>query len=322
MSRSKRTQKEIQDKSKKDLFDYVGDAYVESRLKEIEFQPSTLETIDGAMLRFLKEEVDLSATTNDGFVRVPVIWVSAERAYQIKNDPSLRDKGEPSLILPLISINRASVTKDPNKRGTVYANLYPVNDEKGGTITVARRINQKKTAEFQNAYESRKWGGSDPPRVRQSGFNATKRNMNTQRVVYETITMPLPTWITVNYEVTIRTEYQQQMNELIRPFFTLPGNSRMPDRITYEEHAYELFVDGSFANGSNAVGVGMEQRNFETTINIEVLGYLMGEGANQKRPSIVRRENAVEIKLPREHVIVGDVPENDYYNIKDGFYRE
>jgi hypothetical protein len=29
---------------------------------------------------------------------------------------------------------------------------------KGGTITVARRINQKKTAEFQNAHANRKYG--------------------------------------------------------------------------------------------------------------------------------------------------------------------
>ena len=102
--------------------------------------------------------------------------------------------------------------------------------------------------------------------------------MNTQRVVYETSTIPLPTWITVNYEVTIRTEYQHQMNELIRPLFTIPGNSRMPNHITNEGHAYEVFIDGNFANGSNSAAMGMEQRNFETTINIEVLGYLIGEG--------------------------------------------
>lgn len=319
MSRSKRTEAQIKDKTRKNRFDYVGSKPVEGVLEEISFEASSLETIDGAMLKFLKEKMDLFTTTNDGFRRVPVIWVSAERAYQIKHDPELRDKGEASLILPLISLHRASVVKDPQKRGSIYANLYPVNDAQGGTVTIARRINQKKTAEFQNAYNKRLSGVG---RVRKSGYNATKRNMNTQRVVYETYTIPLPTWVTVNYEVAIRTEYQQQMNDLMSPFFTVAGNSRMPDHIINENHSYEVFIDGNFANGSNAAAMGMDQRNFETTIKIEVLGYLIGDGENADRPTIVKRQNAVEVKFPREHVIVGDIPQNDYYNIKDGFYRE
>jgi len=313
MARSKKTEGQI--RSKFDKFAYVGDKGVEEKLKEIEIMPSSLETIDGAMLKFIDEELNLSVTANDGFKKVPVIWVSAERAYQVKHNKELRDKEE-TLILPLITINRSSVTKDPTRKGSIYANLYPVNDEKGGTITIARQINQKKTAEFQNAFSKRKYG----PNKNVSGkmANSNKRNMSTQRVVYETITIPIPTWIMVNYEITLRTEYQQQLNELIRPFITIPGNSRMPKRISYENHFYEVFIDGNFANGSNKANLGMERRNYENTINIEVLGYLIGEGPNQERPMIVKRENAVEFKLSREKVIFGDIPSS----IKDGFYRD
>ena len=132
------------------------------------------------------------------------------------------------------------------------------------------------------------------------------------------VTIHFPTWVRVMYEITIRTEYQQQMNELIRPFITIPGNSRTPKRIEAEGHYYEIFIDGGFANNSNQANIGMEQRNYETNINIETLGYLIGEGENQERPKIVKRENAVDIKLGRERTIVGDIPQN----IKDGFYRE
>ena len=89
-------------------------------------------------------------------------------------------------------------------------------------------------------------------------------------------------------------------------------------RIEAEGHFYEIFIDGGFANNSNQANIGMEQRNYETNINIETLGYLIGEGENQEKPKIVKRENAVDIKLGRERTIVGDIPEN----IKDGFYRE
>ena len=314
MSRSKRSEDQIKDK-RTQRFNYVGDEEVASKLQEIELMPSSLETIDKAMLRFVDEELNLFTTTNDGFKKVPVLWVTAERAFQIKHNKDLRDKEE-TLILPLITVNRTTTTKEMNYRGTVYANLYPVNDAKGGTITIARTINQKKTAEFQNALANRKYG--EDRNVSSKMLNTNKRNMSTAKTVYETITMPIPTWVKVMYQISIRTEYQQQMNGLIRPFLTVPGNSRMPKRIEAEGHFYEIFIDGGFANNSNQANIGMEQRNYETDISIEVLGYLIGEGENQERPKIVKRENAVEIKLGRERTIVGDIPEN----IKDGFYRE
>ena len=314
MSRSKRTQQEIEDK-KAQQYDYIGNKKVADKLQEIEFAASSLETIDSAMLKFIDEELNLSVSTNDGFKKVPVLWVSAERAYQIKHNKELRDKEE-TFILPLISINRASVTKEPTKRGTIFANLYPELDAKGGTITIARKINQKKTAEFQNAYAKRKFGPDK--NVPSPNFNTNKRNMSTQRVVYETITIPIPTWITLKYEVSLRTEYQQQLNELIRPFITIPGNSRMPKRISYDNHFYEVFIDGGFNNKSNKANLGMAQRNYEQTVNIEVLGYLVGAGENEEQPLIVKRENAVEFKMGREKTIFGDIP----HNIKDGFYRE
>tara|TARA_R110000824_G_scaffold31733_7_gene103000 strand:+ start:1402 stop:2346 length:945 start_codon:yes stop_codon:yes gene_type:complete len=314
MSRSKRTQAQIEDKEATKN-DYVGDAKVADKLQEIEFAPSTLETIDGAMLRFIDEELNLSVTTNEGFKKVPVLWVSAERAYQIKHNKDLRGQDE-ILKLPLISVNRASVVKEPGNRGSIYANLYPVSDDKGGVITIARRINQKKTAEFQNAFSKRKLGPDKD--ITSKNANTNKRNMSTQRTVYQTITIPIPTWVTVKYEISLRTEYQQQINQLLQPFITIPGNSRMPRMIHDENHYYETFIDGNFADGSNKAALGMDRRNYEHTISIDVLGYLIGEGENQEKPKIIKRENAVEYKFSRERTIFGDIPDN----IKDGFYRE
>tara|TARA_Y100000593_G_scaffold5714_1_gene11130 strand:+ start:3375 stop:4319 length:945 start_codon:yes stop_codon:yes gene_type:complete len=314
MPKFKRTQEEIQDRRKR-RYDYIDNKKVEENLQEIEFMASTLETIDGAMLRFIDEDLNLSVTTNEGFKKVPVLWVTAERAYQLKHNKDLRDSEE-TLILPLITVNRANVTKEPDFRGSVYANIYPEPDARGGTITVARNINPKKTAEFQNAFSKRGYGINQ--KVGGKMKNTNKRNMSVQRTVYETVTIPLPTWVKVSYQITARTEYQQQLNQLISPFLTIPGNSRMPKRIHNEGHYYEVFIQGGFADNSNKANLGMEQRNYETTIDIEVLGYLIGEGDNQEKPRIVRRENAVEFKFARERTIVGDIP----VNIKDGFYRE
>ena len=45
---------------------------------------------------------------------------------------------------------------------------------------------------------------------------------------------------------------------------------------------------------------------FQTTIKIEVLGYVFGAGVNQDQPKVVIRENAVEVRIQRERVILGD----------------
>ena len=61
------------------------------KLREIKFMPSTIETIDQAFFNWVDEAVSPSSETNKGFKKVPVIWISAERAYQIKSDKDMRD---------------------------------------------------------------------------------------------------------------------------------------------------------------------------------------------------------------------------------------
>ena len=88
-----------------------------ARTQEIPFMPSTLETVDFAIYHWLRDELDLHTTTQEGFEKVPVIWASAERAFQVKRDQELRDL-DGTLILPLITIERTNVIKDPTRKGT------------------------------------------------------------------------------------------------------------------------------------------------------------------------------------------------------------
>ena len=65
---------------------------------------------------------------NKGFKKVPVLWLSAERAFQTKNDKDIRDSGG-HFILPLMTVTRISMTKDPTFRGSHYAHLYENQDQ-------------------------------------------------------------------------------------------------------------------------------------------------------------------------------------------------
>ena len=153
-SQSIQTQEEIEN-PKQNTWTGVKDPSI---IQEIEMMPSTLETIDFAVYDFLNDRLDLSTTSNDGFKKVPIIWASTERAFQIKANKDLRDRDE-TLVFPIITLERKGATKDITKRAIPYANIPPSKDYpayRGGTITIARRINQKKTAEFQNNFKFRR----------------------------------------------------------------------------------------------------------------------------------------------------------------------
>lgn len=259
-----------------------------SRVQEMEIQPSTIENIDASLYEFI-EAMNVHASTNKGFKKVPVIWTSAERSFQIKNNKDLRDDTG-AYILPAISIERNNVTKDLQRKGGVFGNVPGA-----GRKTIARRINQEKTKKFANANAYRIRGQKNYPR-------------KNEKVVYETITMPLPVYIDLQYNIKIRTEYQQQLNEIVTPFINLGGGINY-FVLNRNQHRYEAFVQPGFDLDSNIVNLGEEERRYETQMSIKVLGYLIGNDKNQNGPKVVRRENFVDVKIGRERVIVGDIPE-------------
>lgn len=300
---SRRSQKQIENPPKNQNLG-LNDPSI---IKTIPFEPSSLETIDGAVMDYVNKRLDIFVQTNDGFSKVPVLWVTAERAFQVKSNQELRDT-EDTLTLPLVTVYRSSIEKNPASEFAIpAANIPEVRDAMGGTLTVARNIYQKKTAEFQNAYAKRKYGKDTWPTVRNN------------ETVYQTTTIPFPTWIAVGYEIAIRTEYQQQMNQLVRKFIRQGGLNRMPFRLEKDGHKYEAFVDGSLTNNSNMTSLGMVQRNYESILNLKVLGYLVGDGDNEEKPNIVVRENAVKVQIPRERVIFGEI--QDFLD-NSGFYKE
>lgn len=274
--------------------------------KVIELQPSTIETIDTGIYKYVDEKLALHTATNEGLKKVPVLWLGSERAHQIKNNKDIRD-GVGKLKLPLISINRESIAKDPSFKGSFQAHLFEEGDYKGGAITRVRRIQQEKTRNFANADFAR-----GVENVQDTGKSDNKK------IVYEYLTSPIPTYITVMYNVTLRTEYQQQMNDLMTPFITRTGqlNSFL---FSEDGHRYEAFIEQNFSENKNTTNLNEDERMFETKISIKVLGYLIGDGLNREKPQITIRENAVEVKISRERVITGD---KTPWKKKNNDYRE
>lgn len=274
----------------------------DNKLQEITFQSSTIETIDLAFYNWINHDMNLSATYPEGWKKVPVTWVSAERTHQIKNNKDIRDSSG-MIIYPIMTIERKSINKDPQKTGSIPANLRAVNDEKGGVITIARRIQQEKTSNFQNA-DNKKYNKSprDNPVFPLNSTNYT----DNKKIVYETITIPIPVHVSVSYQVNIKCDYQQQLNELTTPFFTRNGNTRYI-QLMQDGHKYDAFIKGDFQFDNNSSNLNEERKTYSASITIEVIGYLIGDDKNQITPKMTIRENAVEVKIPREKVIFGDI---------------
>jgi hypothetical protein len=290
------------DKLPEELYSHTGIKDAENILREISMMPSSIETIDIAMFNYLNETLNLHTNTNKGFKKVPVVWVANERSNQIKNRKELRDDNG-LLIFPMMTLERTSIRKDPAFKGVAWAHIPNNPDEKGGAITVARRIKQDKTANFINADKRRTQA------TLTSGIGPGQENFPgaSAKVVYETISMPIPTYVETNYKITIRTEYQQQINDLITPFFVRTGQITA-FFIKNDGHRYEAFIQGDFGQDFNIKSFQDEERIYKAEIDIKVLGYLMGQGPNEERPKISIRENAVQFRMGKEQIILNESP--------------
>jgi len=262
-------------------------------LKELGMLASTIETIDYALVSWVKEDLDLSAKTNKGPLRVPVLWQAPERSYQIKNEKDLRDDSG-ALKLPLISIERTNIAKDPAKKGAFQAQLFSDKyDGRSGRVVLAKRIKQDKTRNFAVATGTRTNSGGKP----QQYFPRTNK-----KIVIQSLSIPIPVYVNIDYKIVIKTEYQQQMNELMTPFIARTGqiNSFVMRR---NGHLYEAFIEQNFTHNNNVASLGEDTRIFSTDITIRVLGYLIGEGENDDRPIVRIDENIVEVTYPTEQAV-------------------
>ena len=221
---------------------------------------------------------------------MPVLWQVPERAYQIKNEKNLRDENN-TLKLPLISIERTNIVKNPEQKGSFQAHTFSVDKNgRSGRFVIAKQIVPDKTQNFAIASGTR----TNTRGKRQQFFPG-----NNKKIVIRTLSVPIPVYVNVQYKIKLKTEYQQSMNELLTPFIARTGqiNAFVLNR---NGHIYEVFIDQNFTHNNNLSNLNEDLREFNTEISIRVLGYLIGEGPNDDRPIVRVDENTVEYIFPTE----------------------
>ena len=263
----------------------------------VPIRPSTLETIDFAIFNYIKDNLNIHVDTNEGYKRVPVIFQTQERPVMVKKSPDLREAGfgaHDSLIYPLISIQRTSVNKEVTRRGKYYSPLPQNADGSMGRIQIARTVNQLKTRDRANA---------DSIRRSASGTDANKKTFprESERVVYDVYSIPAPIYLDIGYQISMRSEYIQQMNEM-STHFMVTGGARNYFILEHEGHRYEAFVQADFTQENNAASLGTDERMFTSNVTIHVLGYILDQ---EKIESAIKiTQSPAEIVIGRERAVV------------------
>ena len=283
-------------------------------MSEKKAQLSTLENIDTGFYNYINDNYNIHVSTNRGSLKVPVLWLSAERSFQIKNDRTFRDSiGK--LRLPIITIERDTLEKDRTFKGAFQADIPSDFTEgrqyKTRPLTVKRRILQDKTRHYASARSNRVNKGD-------KNFPDDKfKTISSKKIVEEVLKSPMPVYVKIMYKLVLRAEYQQQINDMITPFISRTGQVNQ-FVFSNNGYRYEAFIDGAFNQANNAENLGEDERSFKTSIDIKVLGYVMGDGENDPLPVITTEENIVEVKISRERAATEDeIP----WLAKDNKYR-
>ena len=253
---------------------------------------SNLEQVDLATFEWLDNFMNIHCETTEGFKKVPVIWTSAERAFQIKNNKELRDE-RGALIYPQITIERSAVNKSNDAKGAFYNSL----PENFNIYYVEPVINHKKTKEFANADSRKRY-------FQNNEYTKNVINKN-NKVVYSIRSVLRPIYVEMTYNINLMSQYQQQMNQMVQPFITKSGSQKYFP-ITRDSRLFEGFIDANIQQKNNVDNLDNEERRYNSTITLKVFGHLVGDDINQNSPTVKIRENAVKISLPRETVILGE----------------
>lgn len=205
--------------------------YPTEATSEFVIPPLGLEDIDAGLFSLFDKELQPSVggTDSTDLKKVPVLFAGGEKWAMIKNNRPLRDKSG-ALILPLITISRTSFaqasSEDVTNRGI---------NQRTGEIVIRKKLD-KSDRGYQNiinkiflrhqnnlAVDSanadagqlttlRQLGElQEDPTVEDGGFLLSDRRNN----ITETLVVPSPQFITVNYDVIVWTQYTHHMNQIM-----------------------------------------------------------------------------------------------------------
>ena len=257
-----------------------------------------VEDVDVALFSLFDKEIQPMVNGQDSadLRKVPIIFAAGEKWALLKRGKPLRDKNN-SLILPLITIARTSVSQDMSSdivgRGI---------NQQTGELVVRRRLD-KSDRDYQNIINRffiqnqtnvavnpsdphaetqlttiRTIGAlRDDESVKSGALLQTNRSGN----VYETIVVPAPQFYTATYDITIWAQYTQHLNQIVEKLLSsfLP-QAQSWKLITPKGYWFIATVEGgNFTTESNFDNMASEERFIKNKFTVKVPAYIWASSA-------------------------------------------
>ena len=272
---------------------------------DIEIPSCTIEDVDRSVFNLFDKQIPFQAKDKDGLKKIPVIFATGERFAVLRRKEPLRDKGG-ALILPLISIMRTGVSQNVD---------HGIGPGQGGPITITKRIAKesqlyqqlKNKHDLQNAdglahsshNSAVKGDGTTPGQVGTRRESSPRSNDSRSGMllkpslgenIYETITIPPVKFYTATYDITLWSQYTQEMNDMLMTIMSLYQNNHQRTFKLETDKGYWFvgFVDSELAPGNNVDDFTDDERLIRYSFSIKVAGYVIAPeypGA----PSYIRR---------------------------------
>lgn len=255
-----------------------------------------IEDVDQSIFNLFEKEIQITVNGKDSVEskKVPVIFAAGEKWALLKRGKALRDRNN-SLIIPLVTITRTSVTQDMSSdiagRGI---------NQQTGELVVKRRLDES-DRNYQNLINrnlivkqnnvalnpdnsmltqlstDRQVGSlSTSPEAVSGGLLKSNRKNN----IYETIVVPSPQFYTVVYEVVVWMQFMQHLNQATEKLMSSFLPQAQSWKLTTDKgYWFIASLDGGFDMENNFDDLSGAERFIKLKFNVKVPAYVWASSA-------------------------------------------
>lgn len=266
--------------------------------EDFEFPQAGIETADRALFDMFDKKLPFQVKVKDQEINVPVVFSTGERFALTRRRKPIRDRNN-TIILPIISIHRTGLDTSPTQGG--YGT--PISFREQQSYVVRKRLDSK-DRNYQNIVNKMglknqhnvssrgNFARADffPGNIAKAGRIASRRNLKNLSYkddpsgdllrdelgnnIFEIISIPYPTFVTLNYEITFWTQYMQTMNQLLEVMFAQFSGQGYEFKIESPEgYEYVAYLKSPLNSQDNFSDFSSDERVIKYTFNMTIPAY-------------------------------------------------
>jgi len=268
--------------------------------EDFNIPPSGIEETDRTLFDLFDKRLAFQVKVKEQSTKVPVVFSTGERFALTRRKRAIRDRNN-ALILPIISIHRTGIDTSASQGG--YGTPIAYRDQQDYIVrkrldakdrNYQKIVNKLRLKNQHNVASRGNFGRSDifPGNVAKSGRLASRRNLNNLSFmddpsgdllrddignnIFEIITLPYPSFMTITYEIVFWTQYMQQMNQMIEILFSQFDGQDYGFQIESKTgHKYVAYLKSPLNNQDNFGDFSQDERIIKYSFTMMIPSYML-----------------------------------------------